>query len=39
MVIAQERKMKQCTISAVGGVFVGMVLMGLIVWFTMPSLM
>jgi uncharacterized protein (DUF302 family) len=24
---------------AIGGVFVGMILMGLIVWFTMPSLM
>lgn len=31
--------MKNCTLSAAGGVLVGMLLMGLIVWFTMPSLM
>lgn len=31
--------MKNCMLSAAGGVFVGMALMGLIVWFTMPSLM
>ena len=31
--------MKNCTLHAAGWVLVGMVLMGLIVWFTMPSLM
>jgi uncharacterized protein (DUF302 family) len=31
--------MKKSTIQAVGWVLVGMVLMGVIVWFTMPSLM
>ena len=31
--------MKNCMVSATGGVLVGMLLMGLIVWFTMPSLM
>ena len=31
--------MKNCMLSTAGGVIVGMLLMGLIVWFTMPSLM
>lgn len=31
--------MKNCMVSAAGGVLVGMLLMGLIVWLTMPSLM
>lgn len=31
--------MKNCLVSAVGGVVVGMVLMGLVVWFAMPSMM
>lgn len=31
--------MKNCMLSAASGVIVGMLLMGLIVWFTMPSLM
>ena len=37
--IVQEGTMKNCMVSAAGGVLVGMLLMGLIVWFTMPSLM
>jgi uncharacterized protein (DUF302 family) len=36
---AQEGKMTTNALVAVGGVLVGMVLMGLIVWFSMPSLM
>lgn len=31
--------MKNCLFTAVGGVLVGMILMGLIVWFAMPSMM
>jgi len=33
------KKMKQWMLPAAGGVLVGMALMGLIVWFTMPALM
>jgi uncharacterized protein (DUF302 family) len=36
---AKEGKMTYSALFAVGGVLVGMVLMGLVVWFTMPSLM
>jgi uncharacterized protein (DUF302 family) len=38
-VFVKEGKMKNCLLSAVGGVVAGMVLMGLIVWFAMPSMM